>query len=734
MTPTQPTPATRPAAPGAGEPLVEFVRTKRGAASGVLGALAVVFLGFAVFFALKAFGTAAAPADKDKAAEKANPDNPLELPKPAGDPANLKRGDFNVGWMSCMLAFLVASLGALWLSARDVRDRTEDQKRTEARLLVLGIGQGLGAVTMLAGLALLYRWSDSFTKWLETSDTDELRWVLIPLMTIITGVGLVFVAIQPARAEERSNATVRRIVYGSNFFLTFLLLVVAFVGFNVVVAAKVSNKLDTTATGFYEISESTKQLLAGLKEPVNAYLITAEEGTRQSTEDMRQLLMTAQDASRGNLRVKFLDAVANRSELRTLVGKYPQLSLTLEKVDVGAALLLTAGEDEKRSAVVPDTEFTTTVDRRPVFQGEPRLFRELVALSNTDGKPVVYFTQSNGELSIDPAAEAPDDRKATRLRAYLEKNYMEVRPLAFPLENPTVPADAAAVVVAGPRSPLAPAAAEALKKYVTDKGKKGRLLVLAGAAPGPNNQGMAKTGLEDLLTTLNVRLGDKFVYSIPQDRRQDFRQTIAGITNVAVAAKNEVAVTMMKVSPAVMLELPREVAAAGPNSDYQPLPLLVTDGITWLEDDRVDEAQIEQVVEQLNNRAVQIRKNVMEGGRPVAALVSQGAAPAGRGAPPTGGTPVAAVYGNAQFVSDAVGRRMSPDAAPLTYKLVGVTLDWLRDRPSVFGSDMEGKKYAEYQFPQASTVDTTRALYFPLALTFLTVVGLGTAVWFVRRK
>lgn len=730
MTPTQPNPVT----PGAGEPLVEFVRAKRGAAAGVLGALAVVLLGFTVFFALKAFGTAAAPADKDKAAEKASPDNPLEPPKLPGDPANLQRGDLNVGWVSCLLGFLVSSLGALWLSARDVRDTTDAAKRTEARYLVLAVGLGLGAVMMLAGLALLYRWSDSLTKWLDTSDMDELRWVLVPLMTIITGVGLVFVAIQPARAEERNSAVARRVVYGSNFFLTFLLLLVAFVGFNVVVAAKVPNKLDVTATGFYELSERTKQFLAGLKEPVNAYLITSEEGTRHATDDMRQLLMIAGDASRGNLRVKFLDAVANRSELRTLVGKYPQLSLTLEKVDVGAALLLTTGEDEKRSAVIPDTEFSTTVDRRQVFQGEARLYRELVALADTEGKPVVYFTQSNGELSIDPAAEAQDDRKATRLRAYLEKNYMEVRPLTFPLDNPTVPADAAAVVVAGPRSPLAPAAAEALKKYVTDKTKKGKLLVLAGAAPGPNNQGMAKTGLEDLLTTLNVRLGEKFVYSIPQDRRQDFRQTIAGITNVAVASKNEVAVTMMKVSPAVMLELPREVSAAGPNADYQPLPLLVTDGITWVEEDRVDEAQIEQVVEQLNNRAVQVRKNVMEGGRAVAALVSQGAAPAGRGAPPSGGTPVAAVYGNAHFVSDAVGRRMSPDSAPLTYKLVGVTLDWLRGRPSIAGSEIEGKTYAEYQFPQASTVDTTRALYFPLALTFLSVVGLGTAVWFVRRK
>ena len=69
-----------------------------------------------------------------------------------------------------------------------------------------------------------------------------------------------FPPIQPARAEERNNPTLRRLVYGSNFGLTVLLLFVVLVIANVVVALRVPNKLDTTETGFYSLSDSTKDV------------------------------------------------------------------------------------------------------------------------------------------------------------------------------------------------------------------------------------------------------------------------------------------------------------------------------------------------------------------------------------------------------------------------------------------------------------------------------------------
>src|SRR5262249_33553379 len=150
------------------------------------------------------------------------------------------------------------------------------------------------------------------------------------------------------------------------------------------------------------------------------------------------------------------------------------------------------GTDESRHAVIPVREFFSTTGDQ--FEGEARLFKELTLLADNQVKPVVYFTQSNGELSVVPEAELPDRQKAGRLRAYLEKNYLDVRPLTLARENPTIPDDAAVVVVAGPQVPFSEAAVGALRKYVSTPraadGKKGKLIVLAGTVPGPGGKGV----------------------------------------------------------------------------------------------------------------------------------------------------------------------------------------------------------------------------------------------------
>ncbi|MBA4189447.1 MAG: hypothetical protein C0467_15765 [Planctomycetaceae bacterium] len=735
MEPTKPTPSTlpAPASPAVGEPLVEFIRTQRSNAAIALGVLAVIFLAVGVYLALKSSRVPTATPDKPLTSEKTDPEKSFELPKPPGETENLKRGDFNVGWVACLFAFIVVASSSLWLVA-SVPLPGEAQQRTEARVLLLALGALLGAVLMLAGLVLFYRWSEYLSKWLDNKEMDDLKWVLIPVMMIVAGIGMVFAAIQPARAEERNNSSVRRIVYGSNFGLTVLLLLVALIVVNVIIAVKVPNKLDTTATGFYDLSDRTIQLLGGLKEPVSAYVILPEASDRDLS-DIRQLMLAYQDAGGGKVKLKFLDPVANRSDLKTLRAKYPQLDLVMEQRNVSGAVLLTVGEDEKRHAVIPDTEFTTAVDRKPVFQGEARLFRELAVLADTDTKPIVYFTQSNGEMSIDPAAEAPDDQKVSRLRAYLEKNYLEVRPLTFTLENPSVPADAAVVVIAEPRVPFTPAAADAIRKYMNDPAKKGRLIVLAGIVPGANNQGVMKTGLEEVLSEMGVRLGNKFVYTFPTEQRSHPLQTLAGFTASSIQSKQEVAMAIAKATPTLSMFLPREVTPMPGGTTVQAMPLLGSVGVTWLEEDRIPEARLQVAVQGIaRNEAIADAKDLSKRNRPLAVLVSQAGTPGRPGTPPTPGAPACAVYGNALFVSDEIGKNGSPDSAPISYDLIGVTIDWLRGRPSIAASGIEAKKYVEYQFPQPSTVDLTRLEYLPLALAFLIVVGLGVGVWFVRRR
>ena len=389
-------------------------------------------------------------------------------------------------------------------------------------------------------------------------------------------------------------------------------------------------------------------------------------------------------------------------------------------------MVLTTGPDEKRHAVIPNSDFFTAGrDGLEAFSGEVRLFKELSLLADNQVKPIVYFTQSNGELNIIPEDQAPDDLKGTRLRAYLEKNYLEVRPLSFPLDNPTVPEDAAIVVVAGPQTPFSEAAvgrtAEIHQHAAATDGKKGKLLVLAGVVPGPAGKGVTKTGLEGLLGELNVRLGEKYVYTVPTQLNPDPFDIPARFANAILAENHPIARAIAAATPVVSLLRPREVTPLSTTPGIQAKALLESADLTWLEDSRVKSAYA--VFQQMRqNRDLVTSKNALARGRPLAAVVSEGA------------TARAAVYGSTQFVSDLAARRYPPESAPYEFDLIGVTIDWLRERPSVAAVGIEAKKYREYTFPEPAAVDASRLLYLPLALGILTVIGLGAGVWVIRRK
>ena len=164
---------------------------------------------------------------------------------------------------------------------------------------------------------------------------------------IVVGAGVIFLAIQPAGPRKPQCAdTPHRLL--DELRPDRVTLLVAFVVANVLFSLKVPNKLDTTATGFYSLSENTRNLLARLNEPITAYAVRLEGPDRMSN-DIRQLLLACQDASNGKFKVKFVSDVANKDELNSLAHKYPKLEMALsERSPFGddedsGAILLTVG-------------------------------------------------------------------------------------------------------------------------------------------------------------------------------------------------------------------------------------------------------------------------------------------------------------------------------------------------------------------------------------------------------
>jgi len=356
------------------------------------------------------------------------------------------------------------------------------------------------------------------------------------------------------------------------------------------------------------------------------------------------------------------------------------------------------------------------------------LIRELLFLAENKQKPIVYFTQSAGELDISGGGLGREDpppptASGAKLKTFLEKNYLEIRPLKFDLTSPKVPEDAAVLIVAEPRAPLSEAVAEAIRRYMTaplPDNKKGKLFVLAGARFGPDGK-VIKIGLEALLSEFKIRVENKYIVSEElQNLGPD--DTAAIFTPTAVRAKNPVAVSLGE--KAVFLAPGwRPVMAIGQGPDHpgapgaKAIPLLATaipGRHTWLEEEKV--TNFNQTVAQLNSSvAVQKAKQLTDMPRSVAAVSSEG--DVGR----------VAVIGNGRMVSDAFAVESD---APITFDLVGGVIDWLRDRPTI--SQIENKKYKEYTFPAVS--DETRILWLPLAIGLLAVGGLGAGVWVIRRK
>jgi hypothetical protein len=713
-----PTPApTEPAGPPAeGQAVVEFVRTRRQAAAYVFLALSLVFLVATIYLAVRAFRS---PAVVDKpAATRLGEENPPEPSKV--EVANPNRSSYMIGWLGCLTGFLVTGLVGVYLQVRSPQS-SPDRQRTEARALLLAAGGLLGVTLIVFGAAYFYLWSDSLTKWLDKGERKEMVWVVVPLLMVAGGAGLVFAAVQPARADERNNLTLRRLVYGANFGVTVLLLLVVLVVVNVVIVLKVPNKLDTTESGFYTLSASTRNFLGKLTEPVNLYVIMPDAGGRE-VNDIRQFAYSAQEAAEGRLTVRFVSPVTNKQELQRLQEKYPRLGRD------AYGLLLTAGEEGKRNAFVPLNdlfEMDPRTGNPKAFSGESKAMKELQFLTHNEQRPVVYFTQGHGELSLGGGpAETTVGGSASMLKSFLDKNYLDVRPLVFPPQTPTVPDDATILVVAEPQSTLPEAAVGAIRKFMTEPrkgGGKGKLIVLAGAVPGPDDK-VVKTGLEGLLAEFDVRLGNQFVYSDPLTVPQAPDYRVAIVLFARAAEQNPIVQAVGKQIQAISFLLPREVDTTTAHPQYQATPLLLTlpGRETWVEDERIRNPE-QTINDLLTNAAIRQRKRYTDTPRRVAAVVSEG------------GSGRVVVFGNAYPFTDEYASRRSRGGTPPTFDLMAVSIDWLRDLPPV-PTGIESKQYTQYQFPEPAAVDATRLLYLPLGLAMLGVVGLGAGVWVIRRK
>lgn len=713
-----------------GESVIDYMRTQRQNAGTILAILSIVFLALTIYMGIQAYKS---PGSPEKSAEQTtnekDKDKDFDITKPDAPKSTqhmtMKQVDFLLGAIGTLVAFFAVLLVAIWLLAGIPNTDVENQ-RTEARIQLLSLGGALGLLLIVFGAIYFYQWSESITNWLDKGQEKEQLWAILPLLFVVIGAGIVLLAVQPARSEERNNTLIRRLVYGANLGLTSLLLLVLLIVTNVVFSYRISNKFDTTGSGFYSMSPQTEEFLKGLDQPIQAYAILPGGGGRMEN-DLRDVLERFQETSRDMFKVTFVNSLTNSTELANLKLEYPPAQ------DGELGVLLTFPSDKKRFSFIPVGEFFSTERDNPsqpgeparsIFIGEGRLVKELLFLADNKQKPKIYVTQSAGEMQFSSENE---ERNISSLKAFLEKNYLDLVPLTFDKDNPKVPDDCAVLMIPDPQQAFPANQVEAIRKYMTEPltgGKKGKLIMLTGVTPpDPTNtrKKVLSTGLEGVLAQFNVEIKDKFMFGYDTDRRIPPYELPVGFTEGAARAKNPIVRLFKRIM--ISMFFPKEIDALNAVPTFTATPLLVTATNlgAWLEDECPSTGKEFERLAARASQSGQLRA------RTVAVVVSEPAM--GRDSQPVARV---AVFGNGIMVSNEYARLVAPESPP-AFDLIGATIDWLRDRPPV-PSGVQSKTYSVYQLPSPKTIDSARLRYLPLWLTLICVGGLGLGVWVMRRQ
>lgn len=318
----------------------------------------------------------------------------------------------------------------------------------------------LGLVLLaFAGVALLVF---AFGFGVPATEVIGRNWYV--LMNLVAGVALVVAALAFGWEGFRRFLVERSTRYGAEALVYSVLFVGLVVGANYL-AIRYAKTWDLTEAGIASLAPQTTKQLESLKEDLTmtAFL---EGGVSPVLEPVLQRYQAASP------RVKVRSVDPDRE---------PQL-VTDMKITTLPSVHLQYGQE---SFVV------SNVGRNP----EETITNGIIRVARGT-KKVVYFTEGDGEASL----QDQEEKGYAQAKLALDQENYDVKPLLLPNVD-DVPADADAVVMAGPTRPLPEHAIGVLDRYLK---RGGHLLALV--APRDQDPGLTK-----LLADWGVKLGNDIV-------------------------------------------------------------------------------------------------------------------------------------------------------------------------------------------------------------------------------
>ncbi len=235
---------------------------------------------------------------------------------------------------------------------------------------------------------------------------------------------------------------------------------------NVFSFLKLPSTLVTNDSAFTSLSDPAKTFLRSLDRPVHVYLILPEHYVQdvdvpggqvaytQLYSDCRGLLSECERQSR-NLTASYLSPGLDAAHIAALFDRMKVADKDRDQL----GMLIAVGENEDVTSFIPSRDLVDyNVDQRGrsiifVFQGESKLLNELIYLTDSRSKEVVYVTQDHDELSVDPSGSGK--RSMASAVQYLRDKKVRIEPLNLDAKDPKIPDNAACVLIAGPHRTVA---------------------------------------------------------------------------------------------------------------------------------------------------------------------------------------------------------------------------------------------------------------------------------------
>lgn len=255
---------------------------------------------------------------------------------------------------------------------------------------------------------------------------------------------------------------------------------------------------DWTKTRLYSLSATTRNLVGALTKPVRV-TVFMDRDSRLYTPVTE--ILSRYRALSPKIEIEELDPKRNPARAEALVREFGIRQSTV---------VFRSGDRKKyvEEDALADYDYSGMQTGRgapemKAFKGEEAFTSAILAVTE-EKTPHVYFSSGHGEASLDSSERG---RGLAQAKQLLERDNVSVAKWES-LGKDAIPADADAIVVAGPRIAFLEPEAGALQKYLAGGGHV--LLLIDPVLPAPGSP-PAALGLGKLLAGSGVKLGNDIV-------------------------------------------------------------------------------------------------------------------------------------------------------------------------------------------------------------------------------